>query len=102
MTRVPSEVRACLTQSIDAQYRDDSEVPFSNQREMWEHRVTLGMTRISSEVRACSAPLIGARTARPPTAMRMFFACERKQTPRHVSEPLAVLLVLSALSPLKA
>jgi hypothetical protein len=37
---------------------------------------TLGSTRMSSEVMACSAPSMGALNARPPTAIRMFFACK--------------------------
>ena len=40
---------------------------------------TLGRTRMSSEVMECSAPSMGALNARPPTAIRMFFAyaCRR-------------------------
>lgn len=35
MTRISSELRACFAPSIDAQYRDDSEFPFSSQKEMF-------------------------------------------------------------------
>ena len=41
------------------------------------HVLTRTSSRMSSLMMACSAPSKGSRTARPPTAIKMFFACRR-------------------------